>query len=1076
MAKKKTVIGYERDIPEVPGRDSHTKPEAYLEARPGFNEVEVIEGRRASALLLVGKMREAVDAWRDAGYPGASDTTLDLFRWWFEEAASQSDSGFAPYWGQREAVETLVYLVEVAGIADMQELISTYAGLPASAYRFQTTTAGGRQVEITGMPEPIDLPPPELARYAFKMATGSGKTIVMAMLIAWYYFHARREAGSPMTDNFLVIAPNVIVFERLRVDFQDLRVFRERDLVPPGWSLDLRVILRGDSAEPASHGNLVVTNIQQLYDRENDMGNMSNPVQALLGKKPVGGSETSGRPILERIRELERLLVINDEAHHVHDEDLAWNKTIQDLHRSVPGGLAGWLDFTATPRFRNGAYFPWVVCDYPLAQAVEDGIVKAPMIVRLVDKADPGAVTGKNLVLKYHDWLVAGVDRLKQHEKAFKAIPGAKPVMFVMCESIQHADLVGAWLRDKAGGRLKDDEVLVIHTDKEGEIRKSDLDQLREAARKIDEADSRIRAVVSVLVLREGWDVRNVTIVLGLRPGTAASKILPEQAVGRGLRLMQALGPDYRQVLEVMGTPAFEEFVKELEAEGVQVPVKLGKPTDPITIQPLAERKKFDIRIPRTSAGLKRTYKRIEDFDPGSAQAVFDASDLKSLKRLRVEIEDAMTRIKLGEEGVAVPAPPLGNDVVAAITNRVQEKAGLTMGFAELLPVVKTYLRKRAFGEKVELDAPEVRQFLSQFLNQDKVASYLARQLGELTTEDTALVVQPEPLALSKTPPFLWRRQKLDCTKTIFNHVAVFNPFEAAFAGFLDRVPDVDRFAALAETFTGFWVDYLKPSGAIGRYFPDWVVVQKTKEGPVNWIVETKGRVWPGTEAKDAAVDRWCTEVTASTGEPWKYVRVNQIEFQREAPGVKTFAELVERLTAPRKPALTLIRGEGAEERLEEERDRLPFFSLEAAAGYFGAGRAVEQLDYIEVDFPVRQGMFAARVVGKSMEPLIPDGAVVLFREYEGGTRDGKVVLAQSDEIGDPETGGSYTVKRFWSKKEYDQDEGVTRIEIRLEPENPDFEAIVLTPEDESDVQVLAIFDRVLDEAPGNTVDQGSSA
>jgi type III restriction enzyme len=1062
MAKKKTVVRYERDIPEVPGRNPYTIPEAYLEARPGFNEVKVCEGRRPSALLLVGKMREAVDAWRDDGYRGASDTTLDLFRWWFEEAATQSDSGFAPYWGQREAVETLVYLVEVAGVADMQELISTYAGLPDTAYRFQTTTESGRQVEITGMPEPIDLPPPELGRYAFKMATGSGKTIVMAMLIAWSYFHARREAGSPMTDNFLVIAPNVIVFERLRVDFQDLRVFRERDLVPPGWSLDLRVILRGDSAEPAGHGNLVVTNIQQLYDRQNDTGNIGNPVQALLGKKPVGGSETSGRPILERVRELERLLVINDEAHHVHDEELAWNKTIQDLHRSVPGGLAGWLDFTATPRFQNGAYFPWVVCDYPLAQAVEDGIVKAPMIVRLVDKADPGAVTGKNLLLKYHDWLVAGVDRLKQHEKAFRAIPGAKPVMFVMCESIQHADLVGAWLRDKTGGRLKDDEVLVIHTDKEGEIRKSDLDQLREAARKIDEADSRIRAVVSVLVLREGWDVRNVTIVLGLRPGTAASRILPEQAVGRGLRLMQALGPDYRQVLEVMGTPAFEEFVKELEKEGVQVPVKIGKPSDPVTIQPVAERKKYDIRIPRTGEGLRRAYKRIEDFDPGSAKAVFDSSDLKAVQKLRIEIEDAMNRVKLGEEDVEVPAPPLGNDVVAAITNRVQEKAGLTMEFAELLPVVKTYLRKRAFGQKVDLDAPEVRQFLSQFLNQDKVASHLAQQLGQITTEETPLVVQPEPLALSKTRPFLWRRQKLDCKKTVFNHVAVFNAFEAAFAGFLDRVPDVVRFAALAETFTGFWVDYLKPSGAIGRYFPDWVVVQKTKEGPVNWIIETKGRLWPGTEAKDAAVERWCKEVSAATGQPWEYIRVNQIDFQREAPGVKSFGELVERLRAPEKPALTLIRGGRAGERLETERDRLPFFSLEAAAGYFGAGRMVEDLQHIQVDFPVEQGMFAAKVVGKSMEPLIPDGSVVLFREYEGGTRDGKVVLAQSEGLEDPETGASYTVKRFWSTREFDEDGRLLRAEIRLEPENRDFDPIILTPEDDADVQVLAVFQEVL--------------
>jgi SOS-response transcriptional repressor LexA len=140
----------------------------------------------------------------------------------------------------------------------------------------------------------------------------------------------------------------------------------------------------------------------------------------------------------------------------------------------------------------------------------------------------------------------------------------------------------------------------------------------------------------------------------------------------------------------------------------------------------------------------------------------------------------------------------------------------------------------------------------------------------------------------------------------------------------------------------------------------------------------------------------------------------------------------------------------------------LPFFSLEAAAGYFGAGRAVEDLEHIEVDFPVEQGMFAARVVGKSMEPLIPDGSVVLFREYEGGTRDGRVVLVQSEDLGDSETNASFTVKRFWSRKQHDEDGRVIRSEIRLVPENPDFKTIVLEPSHEADVQVLAVFLEVL--------------
>jgi type III restriction enzyme len=78
-------------------------------------------------------------------------------------------------------------------------------------------------------------------------------------------------------------------------------------------------------------------------------------------------------------------------------------------------------------------------------------------------------------------------------------------------------------------------------------------------------------------------------------------------------------------------------------------------------------------------------------------------------------------------------------------------------------------------------------------------------------------------------------------------------------------------------------VDYLKPSGAIGFYHPDWVVVQKTKGGEVNWIIETKGRVWEGTAAKDEAIEAWCERVSAATGVSWRYARINQTEFDPAA-------------------------------------------------------------------------------------------------------------------------------------------------------------------------------------------------
>lgn len=899
MAKVvKTTVSYERDLPEIDGRDPRSAPRQHLRKATGVDGFEVANGRRPSQMLLVNKLRQAVDEWRDADYPGASTTTQELFHWWFDAASATSAEGFAPYWGQREAIETVAYLVEVAHAEDTRRLIEDYAEIRTTTLlpegvTFETRMDGDRFVTVpTERPTPamVQLPPESLARYAFKMATGSGKTLVMALVVLWSYFHARREQGSHLSTNFLVVAPNVIVFERLRLDFENGHVFRQRSLVPPGWVFDLKVILRGEASEPGGAGNLFVTNIQQLYESRSEWTPL-NAVDALLGRKPTGNAATQGRSMMDRIRSLDRLMVLNDEAHHVHDEDLMWNRTLLGLHETLPEGLSAWLDFSATPRFQSGNHFPWIICDYPLAQAVEDRIVKAPMILHLVDDPDPGSVTRDNVIDKYGNWIVAGVNRLEEHAKAFRDIPGTKPVMFVMCETIQHADKVGAWLTDPASGfRLKPSQVLVIHTDKEGEIRKGQLDELRKAAREIDDPTNPVRVVVSVLVLREGWDVRNVTVVLGLRPGTAAARILPEQAVGRGLRLMPQVDLENRQVLEVLGTPGFENFVRELEAEGVYIPTTTKAPTPPITVQPVRERAAFDIAIPRTSTTLRRSYRRLERFDPSKADPVFELGDIARFRALRLKVEHGTVHTQHGHVTVDRLRPAIAGEIVATIARKTQDIASFTSEFAQLFPLVQAYLEQRCFGEPLDLDADTVRMFLADPPHQERIASFLGRQLGRLTVVQQPIAVESKPIHLSQTSPFHWRRQHTICAKTIFNYVATFNPFETSFAEFLATCDDVARFAALAEHFTGFWVDYLKPSGAIGRYFPDWVAIQETPGGSVNWIIETKGRVWDGTEQKDAAIRYWCEQVTLA-GEPWRYMRVDQPIFKPKA--LASFSELL---------------------------------------------------------------------------------------------------------------------------------------------------------------------------------------
>ena len=904
----RAVIGYDKDLPEIAGRCPWEKPTSFLvkddASATGWREDD--SGRRPSPLLLVPKIRVAVDAWRDAGYPGASDVTQRLFAYWFDEDHALPDFAvpFRYHFCQREAIETLAWLVEIAGQRDTQTLIEAYAtaqnndGLP-NTLGFQTTMDGRRQLRRY-VPERDregwqDLPPEDLRRYAFKMATGSGKTWVMAMAIVWSRFHKQLVPDSPCSTNFLIVAPNVIVYQRLERDFAANRIFHELPLIPPEWrgGFGQKVILRGEAAEPDPSGNLVLTNIQQLYESRDAEWTPSNAIEALLGKKPAKDlAASSQRPMLERVKSLPDLVVINDEAHHVHEEDLAWTQSLLAVHRALPQGLSLWLDFSATPKDQEGMYFPWSVCDYPLAQAVEDRIVKSPLIVTKEDDPthptqDPEGVTKENIGEKYGYWLRAAVQRWKVHHSSYQQL-GVRPVLFIMAEKNLFADAIGTFLVNTAEFGFTDAEVLVIHTDAHGEITKGDLEKAREAARDIDKPESKVKAIVSVMMLREGWDVKNVTVVLGLRPFTARAEILPEQVIGRGLRLMPKVSPDRTQTLEVLGTRNLLNVLRDqLEAEGVGISATKVDPPLPVIITPVRERLQYDITVPITKPSLEHDIRKLAALDVATFDAIYNQQDLAEQFSVRIRLEFATTETEIHTDNIAAGELPTARELLASITNKIIDRAKLPSRFAELYPAVRAYVSTRCFGKGVDLENAAVRSHLARLEHQEGVAKYLARKISELTVERRVITFDKADFRLSETKPFSWRRNlpPLVAKKTVFNYVATYNGYERRFAEFLDtNAESVVRFASLGTTDQGdsgtqFRIDYLKPTGAIGFYHPDWVVVQKTPSGEVNWLIETKGRVWEGTEAKDRAVEEWCRRIREATGHEWRYKRINQTIF-----------------------------------------------------------------------------------------------------------------------------------------------------------------------------------------------------
>jgi len=916
---RQTLVQYDQALPEIEGRKAHLPPTSYLE-KDGKGGYRILPGRRPSKLLMVPRIRAEVDNWRNDDYNGASDTSKRLLEFWFDSDHRLEDGReYRFYFGQREAIETLIFLHEVKGFRDSANMVIQY--LDQSLYgndlfhtRKQIVEAieGNRRLQRlvpdTGQVASQTLPPEKLPRYGTKMATGSGKTVVMALAIAWSYFHRRFEAGSDLSRHFLVLAPNIIVFERLKIDFENEEIFRNLPIIPPEWKSDwdFRTILRGEADPGSSWGTAYLSNIQQLYERTSD--GPINPIDAILGPRVTSDGATKVESIIEMVQKHDDLVVINDEAHHVHDDELEWWKIIDKLHKDLVKrtgrGLVAQFDFSATPKDQNGTFFPWIVSDYPLAQAVEDKIVKAPLVVHQTDRKNPDNYN--NAAVAYQEWIQIALSRWREHRNAFKKI-GVKPVLFVMAQNTKDADAIAESIRREAD--IKDNEVLVIHVSErgagKGEITASDLEKARGAARSVDRSDNKVKIVVSVLMLREGWDVRNVTVILGLRPFSSDANILPEQAIGRGLRLIRDMPSDYAQIVEIVGTPKFEEFVKELEVEGVGVGSARTPPPPGIHIFPMRERVDCDIEIPQLSQTYSRNYKDISAFDISQLSSGVVPLDWKPGDPINVVISHGLTEVQLATKSIAFdPSHLFLQDVLAGLTQSIIRTAKLGCQFKDVYPIVENYVSERFFGRTVDLDDPAVARVLGRHEVGTQFTRVVAEALGKHATKTQQIKLKPEPIRLSDTRAFIWRRRLCDARKTIFNKVACFNAFEEEFSQFMENADDVQAFAKLAEWFTGFGLEYLSEKGSVRLYYPDFVArvrIESTKM----WIIETKGREdWDNeVPRKDAHAEWWCQQVTKETGIQWRYAKLPYKRFHGKFPS--SFAALVEALKPA--PGFSLI-------------------------------------------------------------------------------------------------------------------------------------------------------------------------
>ena len=473
---------------------------------------------------LVPQLRRKVKEFRESGYVGATDTSKSLLNWWFNtphllEQANGETAQFQYYFAQREALETILYLYDVVGVQDKFDLMRFDSSGAVSAGMFDETWR----------------------RFVVKMATGTGKTKVMSLALAWSFYHKLYEPESELSRNFLVIAPNIIVLDRIYKDFQGLRIFFEDPVIPDNgvdgrnWRDDFQLTLhvQDEARVTRPTGNIFLTNIHRVYSGEDipPSPDDENTMDYFLGKRPTGATTDSKVDLGMIVRDIDELMVLNDEAHHIHDSSLAWFKSIEDIHNRLlqkGGALSLQVDVTATPKHNNGAIFVQTVADYPLVEAISQNVVKHPVLPDAPSRAKLAERQSAKYTEKYADYIHLGViewrKAYQEHEKM-----GKKSILFIMTDDTRNCDDVAEYLEGNYP-ELRG-AVLVIHTKNNGEISeaasgkaKEELEKLRKEANEIDEADSPYKAIISVMVLKEGWDVREE-----IKGKLKVRKIHPEQ-------------------------------------------------------------------------------------------------------------------------------------------------------------------------------------------------------------------------------------------------------------------------------------------------------------------------------------------------------------------------------------------------------------------------------------------------------------------------------------------------------------------------------------------------------------------
>lgn len=920
-------------------------------------------GERREVNTFINDIRQRVELWRARGYTGVTPITRKLLLHW---ADPQRENRVL--FCQREAAETAIYLAEVAGRHGEPDFRS--------------------RLEPHNLEHNNSLP-----RVGLKMATGAGKTVVMAMLIAW---HTANKAFSPrdarFTNRFLVLTPGITIRDRLRVllPADDGNYYRERDLVP----LDLWSTL-GDAS-------IVITNYHVFLPRvANELRGVAANTRRLLtsGKATDPFVETDDQIVDRVLRDLAgrgrgEVVVLNDEAHHCYqDKPLSadggtkpdreakernegarvWFRGVEAVQRRA--GTKGIYDLSATPfylggsGYQEGYIFPWTVSDFSLMDAIESGIVKIPRVPVDDDVADAEYSTYLHLwehvgdqlpkkrtakVASDADWLPPVVlegalrslydsyrRRFEMWQTHLEPLGEPPPVMIVVCPNTVVSKLVYDWISGQEVGTDDEDRMIfrpgalsllsnvadggglmsrppTILVDsaqlESGDALKPDFkkaaaheievykneyrlrnpgadvdkitdeDLLREVMNTVGKRGrlgERVRCVVSVSMLTEGWDANTVTHILGIR--AFGSQLLCEQVVGRGLRRRSyAVNEDDRfepEYAEVYGVPfAF------MPTDRPAVDPPLIRPSQ--EVRALDERSHLRIAFPKVEGYRVEVPEEPVAFDREHTEPLHldrdrlatwtqtqgmvggvDEQELAEVRNVRSQqvafhvAAEVLARKMPGHDGAIKPwLFPAIIDVTREWLDTKVTLADDTPLGALLLAQPKAMAAEAVFNAIVRY--PGARQ--------DVLLPILRPADGEGSTDDVH---------------FVTRKAVIEATKSHVSHVVLDgvkgNTWEEIIALRCELHPQVAAY--VKNDRLDFSIPYTW-QGRSHRYVPDFLLRLEQAESDVvrTLIIEVSGgQKSPGpTKAKaDTARNQWCTAINNHGGfGRWGYIEIDSME------------------------------------------------------------------------------------------------------------------------------------------------------------------------------------------------------